>query len=110
RGCATARRGPAARLSRRCAGARAPPRARTLQRAWRNASPTRPVERETSPFRPSGAAVDQRSIAVIGTGNIGGTLGRKWAAAGHEVAFGVRDASSPRHQALVEGIESAAAV
>ena len=31
-------------------------------------------------------------IAVIGAGNIGGTLGRKWLAAGHEVRFGV---SSP---------------
>jgi 8-hydroxy-5-deazaflavin:NADPH oxidoreductase len=30
-------------------------------------------------------------IAVIGTGNIGGTLGRRWLAAGHEVAYGSRD-------------------
>jgi 8-hydroxy-5-deazaflavin:NADPH oxidoreductase len=29
-------------------------------------------------------------IAVIGTGNIGGTLGRRWLAAGHEVAYGSR--------------------
>lgn len=29
-------------------------------------------------------------IAVIGTGNIGGTLGRAWARAGHEVTFGSR--------------------
>ena len=28
-------------------------------------------------------------IAVIGAGNIGGTLGRAWLAAGHEVRFGV---------------------
>jgi 8-hydroxy-5-deazaflavin:NADPH oxidoreductase len=28
-------------------------------------------------------------IAVIGAGNIGGTLGRKWLAAGHDVRFGV---------------------
>src|ERR1022692_733084 len=27
-------------------------------------------------------------IAVIGTGNIGGTLGTKWRAAGHEVVYG----------------------
>jgi hypothetical protein len=33
------------------------------------------------------------SIAVIGAGHIGGTLGRKWAAAGHEVTFGARDAA-----------------
>ncbi len=30
-------------------------------------------------------------IAVIGSGNVGGTLGRRWAALGHEVVFGVRD-------------------
>jgi 8-hydroxy-5-deazaflavin:NADPH oxidoreductase len=32
-------------------------------------------------------------IAVIGTGNIGGTLGRRWLAAGHELAYGSRAAS-----------------
>jgi len=30
-------------------------------------------------------------IAVIGRGNIGGTLGAKWAAAGHDVVYGVRE-------------------
>ena len=35
------------------------------------------------------------NIAVIGAGNIGGTLGRKWAAAGHSVWFGVRDPGKP---------------
>jgi 8-hydroxy-5-deazaflavin:NADPH oxidoreductase len=29
-------------------------------------------------------------IAVIGTGNIGGTLGAKWLAAGHDVVYGSR--------------------
>jgi 8-hydroxy-5-deazaflavin:NADPH oxidoreductase len=29
-------------------------------------------------------------IAIIGTGNIGGTLGRRWLAAGHEVVYGSR--------------------
>ena len=29
-------------------------------------------------------------IAILGAGNVGGTLGRRWAAAGHDVAFGVR--------------------
>lgn len=32
-------------------------------------------------------------IAVIGYGNVGRTLGLGWAAAGHEVVFGVRDPS-----------------
>jgi predicted dinucleotide-binding enzyme len=39
-------------------------------------------------------------IAVLGAGKIGGTLGRKWVAAGHQVAFGVTDPASPRAQAL----------
>jgi 8-hydroxy-5-deazaflavin:NADPH oxidoreductase len=39
-------------------------------------------------------------IAVLGAGNIGGTLGRKWAAAGHKVAFGVTDPASERAQSL----------
>lgn len=30
-------------------------------------------------------------IAVIGTGNIGGTLGRRWREAGHDVVYGSRD-------------------
>jgi 8-hydroxy-5-deazaflavin:NADPH oxidoreductase len=29
-------------------------------------------------------------ITVIGTGNIGGTLGQRWQAAGHEVVYGTR--------------------
>jgi predicted dinucleotide-binding enzyme len=33
------------------------------------------------------------SIAVIGTGNIGGTLGSRWRAAGQDVVYGSRSAS-----------------
>lgn len=40
-------------------------------------------------------------IGVIGAGNIGGTLGAKWAARHHEVYFGVRD---PQRASLVEKI------
>src|SRR5215813_955320 len=32
-------------------------------------------------------------IAIIGAGNVGGTLGVAWAKGGHEVVFGVRDAA-----------------
>lgn len=32
-------------------------------------------------------------IAVIGTGNIGGTLGSRWRAAGHDVVYGSRSGS-----------------
>lgn len=35
------------------------------------------------------------NIAVIGAGNVGGTLGRRWAMAGHTVRFGVKDPESP---------------
>jgi NADPH-dependent F420 reductase len=30
-------------------------------------------------------------IAVIGAGNVGGTLGRRWAESGHDVVFGLRN-------------------
>jgi hypothetical protein len=39
-------------------------------------------------------------IAVLGAKIIGGTLARKWTAAGHEVMFGVRSVSNPETQAL----------
>jgi NADPH-dependent F420 reductase len=41
-------------------------------------------------------------IAVIGIGNVGGTLGPAWAKAGHQVIFGVRDSSSEKVQTLLE--------
>src|SRR5262245_60524303 len=37
-------------------------------------------------------------IAVIGMGNVGGALGRRWAAGGHNVVFGVRDPDAAKHQ------------
>lgn len=40
-------------------------------------------------------------IATIGTGNIGGTLGRQWAAAGHDIVFGARDPEAPKVRALL---------
>lgn len=39
-------------------------------------------------------------IAIIGAGNIGGTLGKKWSAAGHDVHFGVRNPADSKHDAL----------
>lgn len=39
-------------------------------------------------------------IAIIGAGNIGGTLGKKWSAAGHEVRFGVRNPADVKFDAL----------
>jgi predicted dinucleotide-binding enzyme len=40
-------------------------------------------------------------ISVIGAGNIGGTLGGKWAAQGHGVVFGVRDPGAPKMRSLL---------
>jgi len=41
-------------------------------------------------------------IAVIGAGNVGGTLGRRWAQNGHRVTFGVRDVGAPKNQELLK--------
>ncbi len=43
-------------------------------------------------------------IAVIGTGNVGSTLGRRWAEKGHEVVFGVRDPKGARVSELLDSI------
>lgn len=51
-------------------------------------------------------------IAVIGAGNVGGTLGRRWSDAGHEVVFGVRDPQADKILDLLarcDGRASAAA-
>jgi len=41
-------------------------------------------------------------IAAIGSGHIGGTLGKRWAAQGHQVMFGSRDPHSAKIQALLQ--------
>ena len=53
-------------------------------------------------------------IAIIGMGNVGSTLGRRWRECGHQVAFGVRDpmkkkADAEKIQATVTTIPGAAA-
>lgn len=40
------------------------------------------------------------NLAIIGAGKVGSTLGRRWARAGHEVTFGVRNPTEAHHQAL----------
>jgi 8-hydroxy-5-deazaflavin:NADPH oxidoreductase len=40
-------------------------------------------------------------IAVLGTGNVGGTLGQRWAAKGHEVVFGSREPDSEKVRQLL---------
>lgn len=44
-------------------------------------------------------------IAVIGTGSVGGTLGRRWAELGHAVCFGVRNIDDADAKALVAKIK-----
>jgi predicted dinucleotide-binding enzyme len=43
-------------------------------------------------------------IAVIGAGNIGGTLGAKWEAAGHEVVYGVRNPAGPGQASVSDSV------
>ena len=42
------------------------------------------------------------NVGIIGAGNVGGALGKRWAAAGHKVKFGVRDAAKPDVQQLLQ--------
>jgi predicted dinucleotide-binding enzyme len=42
-------------------------------------------------------------IAVIGMGSVGGTLGRRWAEAGHAVTYGVRNPGDPKAAAGARG-------
>ncbi len=43
-------------------------------------------------------------LAILGTGSVGGTLGRRWSALGHEVCFGSRDPRSARVSALLQAV------
>lgn len=43
-------------------------------------------------------------IAILGAGNIGGALGRKWAQTGHTIRYGVRDPNKPDVQTLVSDL------
>ncbi len=45
-------------------------------------------------------------LCIVGTGSVGGELGRLWAARGHEISFGVRDPQSPKVQAILEEVGS----
>ena len=47
-------------------------------------------------------------IGIIGSGNVGGTLGRRWAENGHEIMFGSRDPSSKKVRSLLEQINGKA--
>jgi predicted dinucleotide-binding enzyme len=47
-------------------------------------------------------------IGIIGVCNVGATLWRVWALAGHEVRFGVRDKGAPKVLDLLAGVEGMA--
>jgi predicted dinucleotide-binding enzyme len=40
-------------------------------------------------------------IAILGTGSVGGTLGRRWTAAGHEICYGSRNPADGKVRGLV---------
>jgi hypothetical protein len=44
------------------------------------------------------------NIAIIGTGNVGGTLGRLWAGRGHTIVFGTRD---PEKESVIAAVQAA---
>jgi predicted dinucleotide-binding enzyme len=48
------------------------------------------------------------NIAIIGAGNVGGTLGKGWAKRGHEVIFGVRDTADLKIKELLAACGSKA--
>ena len=48
-------------------------------------------------------------IAILGAGNVGGGLGKAFAAVGHDVVFGVRDPESTKTQAALADIPDARA-
>ena len=43
-------------------------------------------------------------IAIIGSGHVGGTLGRRWAQRGHEIIFGLRDPNKNSTNELLKEI------
>jgi len=45
-------------------------------------------------------------IAVIGMGSVGGTLGQRWAAAGHTVTFGSRNPADPKGKTEAAGMKA----
>jgi hypothetical protein len=47
-------------------------------------------------------------IGIIGTGNVGSTVGKRWTAAGHEVMFGSRDPADARVRRLVSDADGKA--
>lgn len=49
-------------------------------------------------------------IAILGTGSVGSALGKRWAAAGHEIIYGSRQPDSDKVQALLAAEGDIAAI
>ena len=49
-------------------------------------------------------------IAILGAGNVGGTLGKAWARHGHRVVFGVKNPQAERYRTLAAEAGAAATV
>jgi len=47
-------------------------------------------------------------ITIIGSGNVGGTLGSRWAKKGHEITFGARDPKGEKVQKLLKSLDGKA--
>ena len=50
------------------------------------------------------------TIAIIGTGNVGATLGKAWAAKGHRIVYGSRSPDSEKSKELVKNTGNGATV
>lgn len=49
-------------------------------------------------------------VTIFGSGNIGGTLGKKWAAAGHAVTYAARDVADAKYKPLLDAMHGRGAV
>lgn len=49
-------------------------------------------------------------ITIFGSGNIGSTLAKKWAKAGHDITFAVRNVNDPKYQSLLQTIPGQATI
>ncbi len=47
-------------------------------------------------------------IGIIGSGNVGGALGQRWAAAGHDIKYGARNTAKPELVTLLKKIGAGA--
>lgn len=45
------------------------------------------------------------NIAIIGAGNVGATIGRRWHETGHSIRYGVRDPGAEKYQVLTDHAE-----